>query len=269
MRMNFIFTKKYFRLKLITSLFLTGALFAPLLLTEEISAAEVGGNQEPPATVLTTDLFQKHAGETDYLNLPKIGNAVVADLIIGKPPQPGTPAFDADVASRVVVYDYASPEEIDKAQAAQYGLFSFASILGDNFNPDQLPKTAALFAKIDADLKVATDAAKGTFRRHHPLRNGGFCYPSDHAANMFVYAQLLTEIYPEQKDGFCRYAKQLSQDRVILGGHYPADIVAGQIYGVYLATQLLKNPLFQKKWNEAKEEIIGLIPADTMIPTAV
>lgn len=244
------------------SVFLLGGI--SLLAQESILNDMQPGNnshQEPPATVITNEPFKKYAGEAIYLNLSKVGDAVVNDLIIGKAPQPGTPAFAADDTSRILALTYATHEQIDQAAAAQYGFFSFAAILGSNLKAEKLPQTAAFFTQVDADLKLATDAAKNTFRRHHPLRNGGFSYPSDHAANMFVYARLLTEIYPAQAKEFYQYAKQLSQDRVILGGHYPADIVAGEAYGFYLATELLNNPSFQQKWNEVKSEITTLIPA--------
>ncbi|MBX9578191.1 MAG: phosphatase PAP2 family protein [Chthoniobacterales bacterium] len=227
---------------------------------------EKNSTQDPPATVITSEHFKKHAGETIYLNLSKVGDAVVNKLIIGKAPQPGTPAFAADDTNRIVVYANATQQQIDQAKAAEYGFFSFASILGSNFKAEQLPQTAALFNQVNADLKLSTDAAKDTFRRHHPLRDGGFSYPSDHAANMFFYARLLTEIYPAQAKEFYQYARQVSQDRVILGGHYPADIVAGEAYGFYLATEFLSNPSFQQKWNEVKSEITTLIPSVSTIP---
>ena len=246
-----------------------------LLAGISLSAQEIGipgmptennSTQDPPATVVTIETFKKHAGETVYLNLSKIGDAVVNNLIIGKPPQPGTPAFDADDTNRLIVYTNATQQQIDQAKAAEYGFFSFASILGSNFKAEQLPQAAALFHQVDADLKLSTDAAKNTFRRHHPLRDGGFSYPSDHAANMFFYARLLTEIYPAQAKEFYQYASRLSVDRVILGGHYPADIVAGEAYGFYLATEFLNNPSFQKKWNEVKSEITTLIPGASITP---
>lgn len=237
------------------------------LFAEESSSSDVSieknSTQDPPATVITDKEFKKHAGETIYLNLSNVGEDVVNNLIIGKPPQPGTPAFTADDVSRVITYTYATQSQIDQANAAQYDIFSFASILGESFKADKLPRTVALFNQIDADLKVATNAAKNTFQRHHPLRDGGFSYPSDHAANVFFYARLLAEIYPSRAKEFYQYAKQLSQDRVILGGHYPADIVAGQTYGFYLATEFLNSPSFQQKWNDVKLEITALIPADS------
>ncbi len=255
------------RIVFIHSIFLLGgiSLFAEETVVPGMPT-ENNSTQESPATIITSEHFKKHAGKTVYLNLSQVGDAVVKNLIVGMPPQPGTPAFAADDTSRILALAYATHEQIDQATAAQYGFFSFDSVLGSNFKSEKLPKTAALFNQVDADLKLATDAAKNTFRRHHPLRDGGFSYPSDHAANMFLYARLLTEIYPTQAKEFYQYAKQLSQDRVILGGHYPADIVAGEAYGFYLATELLNNSSFQQKWNEVKLEITTLIPAASTTP---
>ena len=251
----------------ILSIFLLGgiSLFAEETVSTGMPTGK-NGTQDPPASVITSEHFKKHAEETVYLNLSKVGDAVVNNLILGKPPQPGTPAFIADDTSRIVALDYATQQQIDQAKAAEYGFFSFDSVLGSNFKAERLPQTAAFLNQVDADLKLASDAAKNTFRRHHPLRDGGFSYPSDHAANMFFYARLLTEIYPANAKKFYQYAKQLSQDRVILGGHYPADIVSGEAYGFYLATEFLNNSSFQKKWNEVKSEITTLIPVASTTP---
>ncbi len=254
----------------VTFIFLAAVLAPPLLVAYAPSSQDftASGSDDqdvpPPATVLTTDYFKKYSNKAIYLNLSNIGNAVVNNLIIGKPPQPNTPAFTADETSRLITYSYATLTDLALAHAATYDLFSFSSVLGSNFTSAQLPKTTALFAEVDADLKLATDAAKKTFRRHHPLRSGGFCYPCDHASIMFLYATLLAEIYPAQAIGLYKHARQLSYYRVMRGGHYPADVVAGESYGIYLAAEFRKNSTFQARWNEAKQEIMALVPPDSL-----
>ena len=54
-----------------------------------------------------------------------------------------------------------------------------------------------------------------------------------------------------------KIAGRKAWDRVVLGKHYPADVQAGQVYGEFLAKELLKNDAFQKKWQAVKQEIDG------------
>lgn len=66
-----------------------------------------------------------------------------------------------------------------------------------------------------------------------PLETFGF--PSGHTVFAFAFAALLVEIYPVL--GFVAYtvATLIGLSRVLLGVHYPADILAGAVLGVACA----------------------------------
>ena len=126
------------------------------------------------------------------------------------------------------------------------------------FNPRQLPITAALFEKIDNDIDIAITDAKDIFKRSHPPGDNNtesYSYPSGHSTRAFVWATLLSNVFPEEKEALIEKARQKAWDKVILGDHYPADVYAGEIYGEYLTNMLLENPDFQQEWSKACQEI--------------
>ncbi|MGY8871398.1 MAG: phosphatase PAP2 family protein [Pseudomonadales bacterium] len=86
---------------------------------------------------------------------------------------------------------------------------------------------------------------KNIIRRDRPCRRldlesvitplDKFGFPSGHAAAAFVFASVLAHVYPSV--GLLAYmtAMLIGVSRVVLGVHYPADIVAGAAVGVICA----------------------------------
>ena len=153
-------------------------------------------------------------------------------------------------------------------------VFDYSQVLGPNFNAKQLPLTAALFAKVESDTKVAIKAAKNSFERTRPKtwekikideKNDGYSYPSGHTTRAFLWATLLKELFPLQHRELMKEARQKSWNRVILGRHYPDDVYAGQLYGQYLAKQFFKNHQFQQEWAAVKNEVKN-VPMEQNIP---
>ncbi len=86
----------------------------------------------------------------------------------------------------------------------------------------------------------------GRFRPCHPdyFVEGGrflcgmrhsFSFPSVHAVNIFAQATLLTFFYPRWKWAYILFACFIGYSRIYVGVHYPADIVAGALFGIAVA----------------------------------
>ncbi|SIT12253.1 phosphatase PAP2 family protein [Neptunomonas antarctica] len=83
---------------------------------------------------------------------------------------------------------------------------------------------------------------KNTIRRDRPCERLSvevavkptekFGFPSGHAAAAFVFASVLSQIYPSIALLAYSIAMLISVSRVVLGVHYPADIVAGAAVGI-------------------------------------
>lgn len=59
-------------------------------------------------------------------------------------------------------------------------------------------------------------------------------YPSGHAAQAHYIALMLSNLYPELKEGLAELANMISQARLDRGVHFPSDIIAGKLLAVEL-----------------------------------
>jgi acid phosphatase (class A) len=185
--------------------------------------------------------------------------------IIPPPPQSGTKEFKTDSGYLKNALATSTQAQIDRAKTASHdSIFDYSETLGSWFNSSDLPKTTALFNKVDQETKAAIIIAKNHFTRARPLswhetgdaeKSNGYSYPSGHTTRAFVWADLLANTFPDMEKPLHRQARQKAWYRVILGRHFPADVQAGKLYGKFLAAQFLKSPAFQKPWATACAEM--------------
>lgn len=72
-------------------------------------------------------------------------------------------------------------------------------------------------------------------------------FPSGHAATIFALAAALAFLRPGLRWIFYGIAAAIAATRVIVGAHYPADVIAGALLGM-LAVHALTHALAARKW---------------------
>lgn len=238
------------KLKIYPSLFLFLFLFAPLGFSQESKETQ------QPATSVVEPPYSKFF-KTTYLDLALIYNdlaaAAIADLL--PPPVEGTIESQDDQALRENVFENATKKQISAAKDSEDSIFSYSYTLGNEFSSHHLPKTKALFDKVDDDVRLAIYIAKRFYGRRRPMSASGYSYPSGHSTRAFLWDALLSEIFPDNQIQLENQAERKAWNRVVLGRHYPADVYAGKAFGAYLAQKLLENPAFLKEWPAVEEEI--------------
>jgi undecaprenyl-diphosphatase len=60
----------------------------------------------------------------------------------------------------------------------------------------------------------------------------GASFPSNHAANCFAGAVVLSWFFPWGRDLFYIFAALVSYSRIALGVHYPSDVIGGAMLGI-------------------------------------
>jgi len=70
-------------------------------------------------------------------------------------------------------------------------------------------------------------------------KGGKYSFPSNHAANSFVFATVLSYFYEKNKTPLYILASVIAFSRVYVGVHYPLDIVSGAIIGYIISWIIL------------------------------
>ena len=70
-------------------------------------------------------------------------------------------------------------------------------------------------------------------------KGGKYSFPSNHAANSFVFATVLSYFYDRKKISLYILASTIAFSRVYVGVHYPLDIIFGSIIGYIISWIIL------------------------------
>ena len=134
-------------------------------------------------------------------------------------------------------------------------LFQIGRSIGSWFNPETLPVTAEVLAKVWQDASFFIWSLKFKYARIRPcvvdpaVKNlevtDWAAYPSGHAANSYINAFIYQELAPVFTDFFVKDAFDMAHSREIIGVHYPSDSEASRIFARQFVNKLwasLKTP---------------------------
>jgi acid phosphatase (class A) len=205
------------------------------------------------------------AAETSYLPPGKPDGAE----LLPPPPLPDSAEQAADMASARSVFRGRTEAEKQRALMDSSLSFSlFAPAIGPDFDLTKLPKTKAMLEKTKKDIQGAIDLPKNRYQRKRPYQldesltlgkpEGSFSYPSGHSARGTVYAMLIADLFPDNKDAILAIGRNIGWDRVLIGKHFPTDVYAGRVLGGAIVRELKKSESFEHDFAEAKAEIAAL-----------
>jgi acid phosphatase (class A) len=212
-----------------------------------------------------TMALPSHSAKADKLNFLDAGKPAAATLL-PPPPLMDSPEQAADMDEVRAVYHAASDADKQAAYAEKkFTVFNFTGAVGSFFVETNLPKTAAFFAKVQADAETVTDLGKDYFHRPRPyvtdtnLANGklekSFSYPSGHSTESMVLALVLADLIPDKHDAIIAHARLMGWHRVQIARHYPTDIYAGRVLAQAIVKQMKKDDDYQKDFAMVKSEI--------------
>jgi acid phosphatase (class A) len=188
-------------------------------------------------------------------------------ILLIAPPAPGSAQAAAELEELRAIQRTRTPERVALARAdVEESVWRFADVMGAAFVPERLPRVAALFAILVADVEVVTATPKRGFGRRRPYRvardlepacprPGRNSYPSSHATAGHAMAGILAAMVPERRDAIMARASQFAESRLVCGVHYRSDIEAGRISGIAMAAAALASPGFQEPFAAARAEL--------------
>jgi len=133
---------------------------------------------------------------------------------------------------------------------------------------EELKRLDPFFDRIRENAEIFIKEGKNHWKRLRPFaaykailpcaprdeKKTSFSYPSGHATLAELYAKILGEIHPEQKEIFLKRADQIAADRVLSGVHYPSDIRAGKKLADELFQQFMNSPAFREELRQLQKK---------------
>lgn len=173
--------------------------------------------------------------------------------------------------------DSRTPEQAARAVADDNdeSIFLYRTVLGERFNPAQLPLTVALSVNVGHDESANTKPAKTAFHRVRPYnldkslqpicktKTIDDSYPSGHTTAGYLQGLVLIEMVPEQRDAILARAADYGHNRIVCGVHYPTDVEASRALSYAIHAVMGTNPQFQRDVDAARVElrkVLGLGP---------
>ena len=189
-----------------------------------------------------------------------------AATLLAPPPLLDSAEQAAEMDEVRAVYHAASEADRNAAyDEKKFSVFNFTGVVGEFFQSNSLPKTAAFFEKVQLDAETVTDLGKDFFKRPRPfttdpsLANGklekSFSYPSGHSTESMALALVLADLLPAKRDAVLAHARAIGWHRVQIARHYQSDIFAGRVLAQAIVKQFKKSDAFQNDFDEVKGEL--------------
>src|ERR1700677_1687165 len=196
------------------------------------------------ALLVVLPLQAKDAGPATFA--PRYFDPKTVDFktLLPNPPAAGSPEEAKDVAGVLAAQANPTPEQLARVQleAKHLNPWLFENVLGPWFTEKNLPATAKLFVAVDNNEWLVAKAAKEYWNRPRPPlvdkrvkslveppKNAS--YPSGHSTYGTVDALVLAEIAPDFRAALISRGREIGDDRVIAGVHFPTDVEAGRTLG--------------------------------------
>ena len=187
--------------------------------------------------------------------------------ILPPPPAPGSLAAQADLEAVLQAQSWRTPDQVSWAQFVDKKFFETPSMgaLGPWFNEHDFPRTYALMREVDAEEDPISEAAKKLFLRDRPFKADPRVhpcvtrlktpsYPSGHAFGAYLWAAVLSDVFPAHAAEIREQAERVAWGRILGGAHFPSDDVGGRILAEAVAKRLEQSPEYVADLAKCREE---------------
>ena len=186
---------------------------------------------------------------------------------------PGPPALHSKESNQ----DFKELEKLQKTRTEAECIRAEEEVHFDNFiHFFQSPRGPLTEQQVTALAPFADDLsktarpiwweAKQTWKRPRPFLTDkklhpcvhlekSSAYPSGHAASGELYAKVLSDLFPAQKDALLKRGQEIGQDRLIGGVHHPSDVRDGRVLADHVYDELQKSPAYLSAVEKAKKAI--------------
>ena len=179
--------------------------------------------------------------------------------VVGVPPSDPNEPDEAGLkrVTNGVVHD--SPEYIRATNQEYLTITNFDGVLGRWFQMEHtnFPMTSSLLQKVFDDTWLIVEQAKkvNPIRKRPDGSTNSSSYPSGHAAEGLVLAEVLKQLDPLHGDQAEQCGREIGRNRLVLNRHYPSDVEAGRQVGAWVLKQISRSGKYQRDFHAAQEEL--------------
>jgi acid phosphatase (class A) len=195
--------------------------------------------------------------------------AVDFKAILSPPPAQDSDQTKQEIEQILKLQDSRTPEEVARAKSeANYNVWLFSTPLGSWFKADDLPVTGKFLNEILRETGGVTTAAKNFYGRKRPFLidarvkpcfdvDASFSYPSGHSDAATVEGLVLAKMFPDERDALIARSRQIGDDRVLAGVHFPSDVEAGRTLGAAIFKRMETDASFETQLLNAHDECLA------------
>ena len=198
------------------------------------------------------------------------------------PPAPDSAEYNKEISSiiktqhKLTDAEKAAIKDEDHIRAEMIVL----PVIGAEYTEDKYPAMYALLRHAASDAWRDSDYAEDYWKRQRPWTVDERVqllvspitrpsYPSGHSTTNYVWANVLTDLFPEKQDALFTRAHEIGMHRVAAGVHYPSDVEAGKRYAAFIYDKMSKTPQYKLELAAAQNEIIAAVKAVVPPPIIV
>jgi acid phosphatase (class A) len=223
--------------------------------------------------LLTVPLARGSDGSGDYALPPPAEHFLHADAVDWKavvPPPPEKGSVPALADLETVLQVQASRTAADVAwvkKTEKDNVYAdFGEAIGPWFEPKTVPGLANFIRQVTADVQVVNRKVKDLYPRTRPFKleptvqpcvtlPTSNSYPSGHTLRSFVWAGLLSDVFPDHQAQLYQLAHRIAWGRVQGGAHFPSDTVAARIVAQKVIEELRKSPAYRAAVEQCRTEV--------------
>src|ERR1700722_5519184 len=186
--------------------------------------------------------------------------------ILSPPPSMDSDQTITELYHIVQLQETRTPEDVARIKSeANLTVWVYSNVLGSWLHADNRPATGKFLGEVLRETGAITKGAKTFYGRKRPFQidarvkpcievDSSPSYPSGHSDAATVFGLVLSEMFPDQRDALIARSRQIGDDRVLAGVHFPSDVEAGRTLGVAIFKQMDADPDFQEQLRQAVDE---------------
>jgi acid phosphatase (class A) len=204
---------------------------------------------------------------------PKKPQYVGEDLYAGfkkqlpLPPSKGSEKQKQDEEELFQLQKTRTPEDCERAKSEIFvSLENFFGLPHGPVKKSDAQILTPFFEQIRNDGDYFIQKLKKDFPRQRPflyLKEISPCvskevtgaYPSGHAVLSKLFALILGDFYPDQKEKLDARAKQIADDRILVGMHHRSDIEAGQSLAAIIYGEFKKSSKYSSEFKKLQDQL--------------